>query len=184
MSWAGSPVDFALSSVEGEIDLKAKDGRLTSVDEGAGKLLSLFSLNSLQRRLNLDFRDVVKEGFSFDTLKGQFVIMDGDAFTDNFSIEGTSVKIEISGRTGLVDKDYDQLVTVTPQVASTLPIAGALAGGPAVGAAVFLADKLVGDQFNKLTQVQYQVSGSWDAPVYTRLKKERRETPVENIDED
>jgi uncharacterized protein YhdP len=82
------------------------------------------------------------------------------------------VNIGMSGRTGLVARDYDQLVTVTPQLASTLPIAGAIAGGPAVGAAVYLADKLVGDRFNRLTQVQYHVTGSWDKPVYSKLKKE------------
>jgi len=172
-SWPGSPAAFSLARMEGEFDLKARDGRLENVEEGAGKLLSLFSLNSLQRRLNLDFRDVVKEGFSFDLMKGHFVVMDGNAFTDDFSINGTSANIDISGRTGLVAHDYDQLVTVTPQVTSTLPIAGAIAGGPAVGAAVFLADKLVGDRVNRLTQVKYHVTGSWDTPVYTKLKKDK-----------
>jgi uncharacterized protein (TIGR02099 family) len=170
-SWPGAPTAFSLSRLEAQLDLEARDGRLENVDEGAGKLLSLISLNSLQRRLKLDFRDVVKEGFSFDHMQGRFTIMDGDAFTDDFTIDGTSVKIDISGRTGLVARDYEQLVSVTPQVSSTLPIAGAIAGGPAVGAAVYLADKLVGDRFNRLTQVQYRVTGSWDDPVYTRLKR-------------
>ena len=185
LSWPGNPADLGLSNVEGELDLEARDGRLENVEEGAGKLLSLFSLNSLQRRLTLDFSDVVKEGFSFDRMKGRFVVMDGDAFTNNFAIRGTSVNIDISGRTGLVERDYDQLVTVTPQVTSTLPIAGAIAGGPAVGAAVFLADKLVGDRFNRLTQVQYQVTGSWDEPVYRKLKKERpRQSPEDTETDD
>jgi len=127
---------------------------------------------------------VVKEGFSFDVMKGHFVVMDGDAFTDDFAINGTSVNIDISGRTGLVARDYDQLVTVTPQVTSTLPIAGAIAGGPAVGAAVFLADKLMGDSFNRLTQVKYHVTGSWDKPVYSRLKKEERKKQPRNPDDD
>jgi uncharacterized protein YhdP len=184
LSWPGSPVKFSLTKMEGEFDLEARDGRLENVDEGAGKLLSLFSLNSLQRRLSLDFRDVVKEGFSFDVMKGHFVVMDGDAFTDDFAINGTSVNIDISGRTGLASRDYDQLVTVTPQVTSTLPIAGAIAGGPAVGAAVFLADKLMGDSFNRLTQVKYHVTGSWDKPVYSRIKKEETKKQRQNPDDD
>jgi uncharacterized protein (TIGR02099 family) len=189
ISWPGGPTDFELAQVEADIYLHAKDGRLLSVDEGAGKLLSLFSLNSLQRRLSLDFRDVVKEGFTFDTMKGHFVLMDGDAFTNDFTIKGTSVGIDIAGRTGLIAHDYDQLVTVTPEVTSTLPIAGAIAGGPVVGAAVYLADKLVGDQFNRLTRVQYQVTGSWDNPVYKRLSKKpvskREQQPApEDIDTD
>ena len=171
LSWPGSPADFSLAKVEAELDLSAKNGRLVSVDEGAGKLLSLFSLNTLQRRLTLDFSDVFKEGFSFDKMQGQFVVMDGDVFTNDFIIKGSSAKIDIAGRTGLVARDYDQLVTVTPQVSSTLPIAGVIAGGPAIGAAVFLADKLVGDKFNRMTRIQYQVTGSWDEPVYKKLEQ-------------
>jgi uncharacterized protein YhdP len=71
-----------------------------------------------------------------------------------------------------VQRDYDQKVTVTPQVSSSLPIAGAIAGGPAVGAAVFLAEKLVGDKFNRMTRVHYRVSGSWDKPKYEKLSKQ------------
>jgi uncharacterized protein (TIGR02099 family) len=185
LSWPGSPVDFSLSRMEGEFDVVSRDGRLENVDEGgAGKLLSLLSLNSLQRRLSLDFSDVVKEGLSYDVMKGHFVVMDGDAYTNDFTLEGTSVNIEVSGRTGLVKHDYDQLIKVTPQVTSTLPIAGAIAGGPLVGAAVFLADKLLGDRFNRLTQVQYQVSGSWEKPVYTKLNKEKpRRAPADFDDE-
>lgn len=172
LNWPGSPADFSLATVEAEFDLRAEDGRLVSVDEGgAGKLLSLFSLNTLQRRLTLDFSDVFKEGFTFDKMQGHFVVMDGDAFTNDFTIKGSSAIIDIAGRTGLVAQDYDQLVTVTPQVSSTLPIAGAIAGGPAIGAAVFLADKLVGDKFNRITRIQYQVVGSWDEPVYKKLEQ-------------
>jgi uncharacterized protein YhdP len=69
-------------------------------------------------------------------------------------------------------------------VTSTLPIAGAIAGGPAVGAAVFLADKLMGDSFNRLTQVKYHVTGSWDKPVYSKLKKEERKKQPRNPDDD
>jgi uncharacterized protein YhdP len=143
------------------------------VSEGgaAGKLLNLFNLNSLQRRLALDFRDVFKEGFSFNSLGGQLVIMDGEVYTSNFEIAGSSALIEISGRTGLVEQDYDQLITVIPQVSSSLPLAGAIAGGPAVGVAVFIADKLVGERFNRMNQVQYKVTGSWDDPVYEKLAR-------------
>ncbi len=180
LGWPGSPADFSLAKMEGEFDLQARDGRLENVEEGAGKLLSLLSLNSLQRRLNLDFSDVVKEGLSYNVMKGHFVVMDGDAFTNDFTLEGTSVDVEVAGRTGLVKHDYNQLITVTPQVSSTLPIAGAIAGGPLVGAAALLAERLLGDKFNRLTQAQYRVTGSWDKPVYTKLKKDHADDASED----
>ena len=107
-------------------------------------------------------------------MEGHIVMSDGDAFTSDFTIAGSSAIISIAGRTGLVNRDYDQLVTVTPQVSSSLPIAGAIAGGPAVGAAVFLAERLVGKEFNRMTEVQYQVRGTWEKPVYEKLQKNRR----------
>jgi uncharacterized protein (TIGR02099 family) len=176
LNWPGGPTDFDLATLEAEAHLVARDGRLVDVEEGAGKLLNLFSLNSLQRRLSLDFSDLTKGGFSFDRMEGHFVAMDGNAFTNDFTIRGSSAVIEIAGRTGLVAKDYDQLVTVTPQLSASLPIAGAIAGGPAVGAAVFIAEKLVGDEFNRISRVQYQVSGTWDAPVYRKLRRQSRDT--------
>ncbi len=184
-NWPGSPADFRLATVGAEFNLSAGSGRLPSVDKrGAGKLLNLFSLNSLQRRLTLDFTDVYKEGFSFDKMHGRFEVKEGNALTDDFTIEGMSATIEVAGRTGLVARDYEQIVTVTPQVSSTLPIAGAIAGGPVVGAAVFLADKLVGDKFNRITRVRYQVSGSWEDPVYKRLEQKSRSGENTAVDSD
>jgi len=171
LDWPGNPASFNLATVEGKISLETGKGRLVEVKERAGKLLNLFSLNSLQRRLTLDFTDLTKEGFSFDKMAGSLVISDGNAYTEDFVIEGSSAIIEISGRTGLTKRDYDQLIKVTPQVSSSLPLAGAIAGGPAVGAAVYLAERLVGKRFNRMAQVRYKVTGSWDNPVYTRLKK-------------
>ena len=185
LDWPGSPADFSLGTVEGELSLKAKDGRLVKVSGGgAGRLLSLVNLDSLTRRLSLDFSDVFREGFSFDVMKGDFVIMDGDAFTNDFTIKGSSADIEMVGRTGLVAHDYDQLVTVTPQISSTLPIAGVIAGGPVVGAAAYLADKLVGKTLNRMTQMRYQVTGSWDKPVYTRLSGQPGGTQEEAGDDE
>ena len=174
LDWLGSSGDFDLGSLEGELNLKAEKGSIEAIEEGPGKLLHLVSLNSLQRRLSLDFSDIFKGGFSFDEMSGRFVLLDGNAFTDDFTIRGNSADIAISGRTGLKARDYDQLIEVTPQLSSSLPVVGAIAGGPVVGATVLLAERLFGDQFNKVGRVYYKVTGSWDSPVYERVKTERK----------
>jgi uncharacterized protein YhdP len=53
-----------------------------------------------------------------------------------------------------------------------------------VGAAVFLADRLVGDKFNRITRARYQVSGSWDDPVYKRLEQKSRDGNDVGIESD
>ncbi|MGV6826589.1 MAG: YhdP family protein, partial [bacterium] len=90
-------------------------------------------------------------------------------------------RINISGRTGLLDRDYDQRVFVTPRMSATLPIAGTVVGGPVTGLAVLLAQTVVTKtvpETAKLGRVQYSVQGSWSDPVVERVKK----TPDDNTD--
>ncbi len=169
-AWPGSPADFSLKTLEGELVLKVGDGRLKDVDTGAGRLLGLLSLQSIPRRLFLDFSDLFNEGYSFDKLEGSFLFNDGDAFTKNLKIYGPAADIEVIGRTGLITQDYDELITVIPHLTSALPIAGVIAGGPGVGAAILLAERIIGDQVNKMSKIQYQVTGSWKDPQYTRFE--------------
>lgn len=171
-NWPGTPADFTLAKLEGSLDARIGKGRLLNVEAGVGRVFGLFSLTGLRRRLSLDFSDVFEKGFSFDRIQGTFSLLDGDAYTNDLEVEGPAARIEISGRTGLAKHDYDQLVTVVPQVQSTLPIAGALAGGPIVGAALLLADKLFAQQLEGLTsfaRYQYTVTGSWEDPQFTQL---------------
>ena len=55
-------------------------------------------------------------------------------------------------------------MTVTPRLSSTLPIAGALIVNPVVGAALLLAQQLVGDKVDKVSRVRYRVTGPWADP--------------------
>ncbi|WP_297527586.1 YhdP family protein [Thiohalobacter sp.] len=175
-NWPGAPMDFELAKVEGTLALRIGKGSLTSLDPGAGRVFGLLSLHALPRRLSLDFSDLFRRGFSFDRIEGRFTLIDGNAYTNDLVIEGPAARIEISGRTGLAARDYDQLVTVIPEVTSGLPLAGAIAGGPAVGAALFLADRLLSKQVEALTRYQYSVTGSWEAPVFTRIQDDEAET--------
>ncbi|HSR63835.1 MAG TPA: AsmA-like C-terminal region-containing protein, partial [Gammaproteobacteria bacterium] len=90
-------------------------------------------------------------------------------------LTGPSANIDVTGRTGLVDQDYDQLVTVTPQFADSLPVASALFCpiGVGVGAVLFLAGEMfesIPEQIDKLWRYQYTIKGSWDDPVVEKYK--------------
>ncbi|HSJ48129.1 MAG TPA: YhdP family protein, partial [Gammaproteobacteria bacterium] len=158
-NWPGSPLDFDLDQVEGRLDIDIGAGQLVKMDAPAGRMLNILSIHSLQRRLALDFSDVFGKGFSFDSITGHVSFMAGDAYTQDLVMHAPSAQIAIAGRTGFVARDYDQLVTITPLVSSNLPLAGVLAGGPAVGAALFVAEKLFGERMNRLARYQYQVTG-------------------------
>jgi uncharacterized protein (TIGR02099 family) len=167
LQWPGGLLDFDRKRINGQVRMQIGQGRFLSVDPGVGRIFGLLNISALQRRLTLDFSDIFKKGFSFDSIEGNFLLDEGDAYTNDLVMNGPSAKIEIAGRTGFADEDFDQLVTITPKLSSTLPLAGSLAGGPAVGAVLFLAQKLVGEKFDRVTQIQYFVTGPWDDPVLT-----------------
>jgi uncharacterized protein (TIGR02099 family) len=169
-SWRGTPWEFRPDQVEGKLYLLITDGQLLNVKPGAGRVFGLVSLHTLQRRLSLDFSDLVKKGFAFDRIEGHFALDDGDAYTNDLFIEGPAARIDISGRIGLAGKDYDEVISVAPHLSSSLPLAGAIAGGPAVGAALLVAQRLLGKQLEQATRLgykQYTVTGPWSDPVYT-----------------
>jgi uncharacterized protein (TIGR02099 family) len=174
IAWAGAPWTFSPERADGKVRLSIKDGQLIDVEPGAtGRVLGLLSVSSLPRRLTLDFSDLFADGFSFDSIEGSFLVDSGNAYTNDLVVDGPAARIEISGRVGLADKDYDQLVSVTPYIKSGLSLAGALAGGPAVGAVMIVAETLLKDQLeplNKLARKQYTVTGPWTDPVVTRVR--------------
>ena len=174
--WPGTPAEFSLENIRGDMHIEVDDGRLLDVDPKAGRLFGLLSMQTLPRRLTLDFNDLFRKGFSFDRIEGAFQLDRGHAYTNNLSMDGPSARIEITGRTGLADQDYDQLVTVTPQLSNTLPLAGAFFGpaGVGVGAVLFLGQKMfksLPNQLDSILRRQYTITGNWDEPVVQRIRK-------------
>ena len=106
--WPGSPADFTLGALQGTLEIDVLDGRFLEVNQGVGRLFGLLSVHALQRRLRLDFSDIFGKGFAFDWIGGAFSITGGDAYTNDLVMEGPSARIEISGRVGLLRRDYDQ----------------------------------------------------------------------------
>ncbi len=169
--WPGSPAAFALARLNGEIDFSVTRGQITNANSGTGKILGLLSIQSLPRRLSLDFRDVFDSGFGFETATGTFRMENGTATTDDVKLTSSAASIRLSGSTDLVKQQYDQQMTVMPGVGNTLPVIGAIAAGPGGAAAGLALQGLLHEQLGKATQVQYTIKGSWDEPVIEPIVK-------------
>jgi uncharacterized protein YhdP len=169
MNWLGAPTAEALSAGTGHVEVAMDKGQLTGINPGAGRVVGLASLAALPRRLELDFSDLTDKGLAFDTVRGDFDLRDGSAYTDNVLVKGPAAEIGLIGRVGLKNKDYDQTAVVTGNVSSSLPLA-AFVAGPIVGGAVLLFTQVFKQPLKGLARGYYRITGGWDNPTVERIK--------------
>ena len=125
----------------------------------------------------LDFDDLFGHGYDFETLSGHIDIDQGTATIGKLLVEGPAADLDITGSTHLVTRELDHIITVTPHIGTSVAVAGAVAGGPLVGAAVLAVDKVSGGAINKLGRHQYHLSGPWTEP-RIRRGSQPQETPA------
>ena len=166
--WAGSPLSFDYPSLAGKLKLDAAGGQFDKLDPGVGRLLGVFSLQSLPRRISLDFRDVFSAGFAFDTIKGSFGISRGVMTTEDLQIDGPAAKVMMHGNVDLGAETQDLKVRVQPAVGQSVAT-GVLLVNPVAGAATWALNKLFGNPIDKAFSFDYGVSGHWNDPKVEKL---------------
>lgn len=175
LRWKGAPYSFSLASMSGNFSFNLEKGRIINLNESdnnkmdLGRMLSLFSLQTIPRRLSLDFSDLFEQGYSFDFMRGDFSLRQGSAFTQKPAVfEGPVAHISAAGRIGFLAQDYDLTLSIAPHVTESLPIvAGALTLNPFVGAAAWVVNKVVlSKEVSRVATYNYKVTGTWNAPVW------------------
>jgi uncharacterized protein YhdP len=182
VSWEGSPADFSLGTLAGQLDFKAQGGQFLNINPGAGKLLGVLSLQSLPRRLNLDFRDIFNKGFAFDDISATLRIARGVVYSDDFRMLGPAAKVNMSGLADLNQESVQLRVKVIPKLSESVAVAGALIGGPLAGVGVLAAQKLLRDPIEEASSQSFLVSGSWLEPEVTRLSRPRLQTEAQTTE--
>ncbi|MBC3957059.1 YhdP family protein [Pseudomonas triticifolii] len=168
--WPGSPAWVGLKRYTGSLDATLRSGQFVEVEGGAQALrvFGLLNFNSIGRRLRLDFSDLLGKGLSYDRVKGLLVASDGVYVTRNpITLTGPSSNLELNGTLDMVKDRVDAKLLVTLPVTNNLPIAALIVGAPAIGGALFLVDKLLGDKVARFASVQYKVEGPWKEPKIT-----------------
>jgi uncharacterized protein (TIGR02099 family) len=171
LSWAGSPDEFSYATLYGTLKLDTGKGQFLKMDPGAGKLLSVLSLQDLPKHVALGFTDVFSEGFQFDNINGNATIKDGVIESQDFRIYGSSAKVTMKGRVDLIHETQDLQVKVLPTLGDTVSLIGLFAVNPAVGIGSLIANKVLGDPLDKLVSFEYNVSGTWSNPDVVRIGK-------------
>lgn len=166
-----SLLDLGLSDLKGKLELKLQQGRITKLSKeveerlGLGKLISILSLQTLPRRLTLDFSDLSNKGFSFDIFTGNFDLAKGSLYTKNTYVDGPVSYVSMKGRLNVLKKDYDLRLKVVPHITASLPVVATIAGGPLAGIAAWVASKIINQSIHKVSSYTYEIKGPWQNPV-------------------
>lgn len=165
--WPGSPAWFGMKRFSGYLDASLRKGQFSEV-EGPASALRVFGLlnfNSIGRRLRLDFSDLLGKGLSYDRVKGVLDAKNGVFVTrEPITLTGPSSNLELNGTLDMANDRIDAKLLVTLPVTNNLPLAALIVGAPAIGGALFVADKLLGDRVARFASVQYDVTGPWQNP--------------------
>ncbi len=176
LSWRGTPYEPDMQSLDGRLSVQIRRGRIVGLSKetneklGMGKFINLLSLQTLPRRLTLDFSDLTDSGFAFDLLRGSIKLHDGNAVTKDTRVDGSVAKIRLQGRIGLANKDYNLKMKVVPYLTSSLPVIATLIGGPIAGAVTWAADKLFSPELQRYTAHYYTIEGPWKKPIFHELQ--------------
>ncbi|WP_454782589.1 YhdP family protein [Legionella sp. WA2022007384] len=173
--WKKSLYQFSLASLKGSMYLQLKNGRITHLSKeteeklGLGKLLSILSLQTIPRRLQLDFSDLAHQGYSFDIFQGNFIVNKGIMGTQDSYLDGPVAYASMKGDLDLVKHTYDLNLKISPHITASLPVVATIAGGPVAGVAAWVANKIINQSMQKISAYSYKISGPWNEPVVQQL---------------
>ncbi len=172
ISWTGSPLTWHAPTLAGNINLKMDAGQFLKVNAGAARLLGVLSLQSLPRRLMLDFRDVFSEGFAFDNITGDVVLAQGQASTNNLRMRGVQAAVLMEGSADVTRETQNLSVWVVPEINAGAASLVYAAINPAVGLGTFLAQLFLRRPLMQATTRQFHIRGSWADPQIDRVDRQ------------
>ena len=176
LTWKAAPFDFNFANLDGEINWRLSDGYLTELSDKGSRIFTLLSLESLVRKLSLDFRDVFAKGFFYDRMQGSIQITEGKADTRDTIIDGGAGDMQIYGYTDLVSQSLNYNVNFTPNVTGNLPVLVYFMVSPPTAIAALALDQVL-TSTKVISNVNYSITGTLSEPVV--LETGRESTEVE-----
>lgn len=171
VGWSGSPLSPDYASMGGQLNVEMEKGQFLKAEPGVGRLLGVLSLQSIPRRLMLDFRDVFSEGFAFDSVTGDIRIAKGVARSDNLRMKGLQAAVLMEGSADLSAETQDLHVLVLPEINAGGAALAYAAVNPAIGLGAFLAQWLLRKPLAAASSEEFRVTGTWSDPRIEQLPR-------------
>ena len=176
LSWMGfKPLQMG-KTMNGNLNLEVKKGYIPKNFTGVGflKTINLFNFDSWLKMFTFNFEEI-ESGLHFNSIKGGFkinknvvnieprIVLDSDLFI-----------LEFKGNMNYIENTYDLNIDAIVPILNKAPAIALFAGvAPEVVGVIWLIDKLAGDFISEtFTRTKFNVSGSFDNPIYTKEKSE------------
>lgn len=72
--------------------------------------------------------------------------------------------MDVRGRVGLAARDYDQRISIYPDLSGGMTLGGAVLGGPIGVGIALLARELFETPIEAATRIEYRLVGDWSDP--------------------
>jgi len=177
LSWKRAPYEFNFDTLNGQVGWRLTDGYLTEVSDQGSRIFSLLSLESLVRKLQLDFRDVFAKGFFYDKITGSLQLENGIAYTQDTLVDGGAGEITMQGYTDLNAQQLNYQIEFTPNVTSSLPVIVAWMVNPATALAALALDQML-TSAKVISNIKFSLTGPLDAPQLTELARGSKEVSL------
>jgi len=171
VGWLGSPITVDYPSMTGSFNVAIDDGQFLKTEPNIGKLLGVLSLQSLPRRLMLDFRDVFSEGFLFDFVRGDANISQGQARTNNLQMKGPNAVVLMEGSADIAKETQAIKVVVIPELNAAGAALVYTAINPVVGIYSLLAQWLLLKPLVQANTHEFFIDGTWAEPRVTKVER-------------
>jgi len=176
-NWAGGLHDFNVSQLNGDFSAKIDDGYLADVSDNGARLFSVLSLQSLVRKLTLDFRDIFSDGMFYSSITGDYQLKHGTLITQNTEMNGTAGNLFMTGQTNLVNGELDYAMSYKPNLTSSLPV---LAWIVTLNPVTFLAGVAI-DQVIKsqvVSEFNFELKGTVENPELKEVDRKSKSISV------
>ncbi|PQJ88277.1 YhdP family protein [Aliivibrio sifiae] len=174
LKWEGAPWSIQVDTLSGDLSSTLGEGVITDV-KGAARFLGLFSIDSIIRKMKLDFRDVFDDGMAFNSITGSGKMRDGIFVSNNLLMDAVAGEMIIKGKADLNTRLVDAEVSFTPDLTSGIPILTAFAVAPQTAIIVLAVATAIAPVIDVITQVNYKVEGPLESPAVKELSRSQGE---------
>ena len=178
LSWLGSSLQVDFPSMTGEFNIAFEQGQLMQARTGAmARLLGVLSLQSLARRLTLDFRDVFQDGFAFDSVTGDVTVARGVGSTNNLVMRGAQAAVLLEGTADAALETQDLRVFVVPEINLGAASLAYAVINPVIGIGSFVAQLFLREPLAQASTREFRITGSWSDPQVEAVERQPGQAP-------